>query len=152
MADELQVTTDIRAPAAQVWAMVADLPRMGEWSPENDGSVWRKGATTAVPGASFTGTNTRGEKTWRTVGTIVEAGPGRVLSFRVTALGMKVALWTYRFEETDVGCVVTESWTDERGGLVKALGAPVSGVSDRVAHNRAGMVMTLANLKAAAEA
>ena len=75
-----------------------------------------------------------------------------MLSFRVTAVGMKVALWTYRFEPTDAGCTVTETWTDERNALVKALGGPVSGVADRVAHNRAGMEQTLANLKAAAEA
>ena len=152
MADQVSVTTEIRAPAEQVWAMVADLPRMKEWSPENDGAVWRKGATSAVPGASFSGTNSRGKKSWETVGTIVEAEPGRVLSFRVTAVGMKVALWTYRFEPTDSGCAVTETWTDERNALVKALGKPVSGVSDRRTHNATGMEETLAKLKAAAEA
>ena len=151
MADQVTVTTEIHAPTERVWAMVADLPRMKEWSPENSGAVWRKGATSAVPGASFSGTNSRGTKSWDTVGTIVEAEPGRILSFRVTAVGMKVALWTYRFEPTDDGCVVTESWTDERNALVKALGKSVSGVSDRRTHNEAGMVQTLANLKAAAE-
>ena len=50
------------------------------------------------------------------------------------------------------GCAVTESWDDERGRLVKFLGKPVSGVADRVTHNRAGMEQTLRNLKAAAEA
>ena len=47
---------------------------------------------------------------------------------------------------------MTETWTDERNPLVKALGKLVSGVSDRASHNRAGMEQTLANLKAAAEA
>jgi uncharacterized protein YndB with AHSA1/START domain len=152
MADQVSVTTEIHAPADRVWAMVADLPRMKEWSPENDGVVWRKGATSAVPGATFSGTNSQGRKSWETAGMIVEAEPGRVLSFRVTAVGMKVALWTYRFEPTDTGCTVTETWTDERNALVKALGRPVSGVSDRVTHNTAGMEQTLANLKTAAEA
>ena len=151
MGDELHVSTEIHAPADQVWALVADLPRMREWSPENSGVVWTKGATRAVPGATFSGTNSQGGKSWETKGSIVEAEPGRVLSFRVTAVGMKVALWAYRFEATATGCVVTETWTDERNALVKALGKPVSGVSDRVTHNRAGMEQTLANLKAAAE-
>ena len=66
--------------------------------------------------------------------------------------GMKVSLWSYRIEPSDGGCLVTERWLDERGVLVKALGKLVSGVSDRVAHNRAGMEQTLANLKQAAEA
>ncbi len=64
---------------------------------------------------------------------------------------MKVALWTYRFEPTDGGCAVTESWDDERGALVTLLGKPVSGVADRATHNRAGMEETLRKLKAAAE-
>jgi len=152
MPDHVHVTTEIAAPAEQVWAMVADLTRMREWSPENDSVVWGKGSTSAVPGATFSGTNSQGGKSWKTVGTVVEAERGRVLSFRVTAVGMKVALWTYRFESTSTGCLVTEEWDDERNALVKALGRPVSGVSDRVAHNRAGMERTLANLKAAAEA
>ena len=152
MADELQVTAEIRAPAERVWSMVADLPRMSEWSPENEKVEWRKGASTAAPGATFAGRNRYGSKSWSTSGSVVEVEPGRLLSFRVTAVGMKVALWSYRFEPTDDGCRVTESWVDERNALVKARGKPVSGVSDRMAHNRAGMVQTLANLKKAAEA
>jgi len=151
MGDEVSVTTEIHAPAADVWAMVADLPRMGEWSPENDGAVWLGGATAATPGARFTGSNSSGRKSWETKGTILESEPGRVLSFRVTAVGMRVARWAYRFEATDTGCRVTETWTDERNALTRALGKPVSGVSDRVVHNRDGMDRTLANLKAAAE-
>jgi uncharacterized protein YndB with AHSA1/START domain len=152
MAEPVLVTTDISAPAERVWTMVADLPRMKEWSPENDGAVWRNGATGAAPGASFTGNNRRGTRSWSTVGTIVECEPGRTLSFRVTVTGMKVSRWSYRFEPTDTGCRVTETWTDERGALIKGLGRLVTGVADRATHNRVGMEETLANLKAAAEA
>ncbi len=152
MADEVSVTTEIHAPADRVWAMVADLARMKEWSPENDEVVWRKGATSAVPGARFAGTNRWESKRWSTVGTVLEAQPGRVLAFRITAVGQKVSVWRYRFEPTDSGCAVTETWIDQRSVLVRALSARVSGVTDRVTHNRAGMERTLANLKAAAEA
>jgi uncharacterized protein YndB with AHSA1/START domain len=152
VADEVSVTTEVHAPADRVWAMVADLTRMKEWSPENDGVAWRNGATSAVPGARFTGTNRRESKRWSTVGTILESEPGRVLAFRITAVGQKVSTWRYRFESTDSGCAVTETWIDERNALVKFLGARVSGVADRATHNRAGMEQTLANLKAAAEA
>jgi len=152
MADQVSVRTEIRAPVDQVWAMVADLPRMKEWSPENDGAVWRKGATEAAVGASFTGKNRRGSKSWSTVGTIVECEQRRSLAFRVTAGGLKVARWSYLIEPTDAGCQVTETWTDERGGLVKFLGGLTTGVTDRMSHNRDGMEQTLANLKAAAEA
>lgn len=152
MADHVSVTTEIAAIPEKVWAMVADLTRMHEWSPENHAVTWLKGATGAVPGATFKGTNKSGKKEWATSGTVVEAVPGRVLSFRVKAVGMKVALWSYRFEASDGGCTVTESWDDERGPIVTFLGKPVSGVADRASHNRAGMEETLRKLKAAAEA
>jgi hypothetical protein len=152
MADHVSVTIGIDAPAEKVSGMVADLTRMGEWSPENTGATWLHGATGAASGARFKATNSAGRKEWSTTGTVVEAVPGRVLSFRVTAVGAKVALWTYRFEPTGAGCVVTESWVDERNAFVKLAGKPVSGVADRVTHNRAGMEQTLQNLKAAAEA
>jgi len=152
MGEQVQVSTEIDAPAEAVWAMVADLTRMGEWSPENTGATWLHGATGAAPGARFKATNAAGRKQWSTMGTVVEAEPGRVLSFRVSAVGLRVARWTYRFEPTGPGCTVTETWVDERGRLVTWLGKPVSGVADRATHNRAGMEQTLANLKAAAEA
>jgi uncharacterized protein YndB with AHSA1/START domain len=151
MADHVSVTTEIAAPAEKVYRMVADLTRMGEWSPENTGATWQHGATGAAPGARFKATNSAGRKQWSTMGTVVEAVPGRVLSFRVTSVGAKVALWSYRFEPTESGCAVTESWFDERNALVKWVGKPVSGVADRVSHNRAGMEETLRNLKVAAE-
>ena len=151
MADHLSVTTEIVAPSEKVWAMVSDLTRMHEWSPESAGTTWLNGATGAVPGAAFRGTNKAGKKKWATKGTVIEAEPGRVLSFRVTAFGLKVALWTYRIEPSADGCVVTESWNDERGAFIKATGKVATGVGDRMTHNRAGMETTLRNLKAAAE-
>jgi uncharacterized protein YndB with AHSA1/START domain len=151
MADRVSVSADIAAPPEEVWDLVADLTRMHEWSPENDKVVWRKGYRGATPGATFKGTNRLGARRWSTTGRVVEAVPGSVLSFRVVAAGMKVALWTYRFEATDDGCVVTESWDDERGGLVTFAGRLMTGVSDRTTHNRVGMEQTLRNLKAAAE-
>lgn len=151
MADQVSVTQDICAPTERVWAMVADLPRMHEWSPENAAVTWLRGATSARPGAAFSGSNENGNKKWKTSGTIVDADPGRLLTFRITAKGFKVAEWHYSFETTATGCRVTETWIDQRGFIVKALGKPVSGVADRVAHNRATMEQTLERLKQAAE-
>jgi uncharacterized protein YndB with AHSA1/START domain len=151
MPDEVSVTRDIAAPAEHVWAMVSDVTRMGEWSPENDGAEWRGGATGPQPGAKFRGTNRNGKKTWKTEAKVTEADAGRRFAFRVTAAGLKVAEWRYTFETTATGCRVTETWIDERGRIAKALGKPVSGVADRAEHNRAGMEHTLERLAAAAE-
>jgi uncharacterized protein YndB with AHSA1/START domain len=151
MAERLSVTQEIAAPAEQVWAMVADVTRMGEWSPETTAASWLRGASGPEPGARFRGTNRRGKKEWSTVARVVDANPGRLFSFRVTAAGLKVAEWHYEFEPTATGCRVTERWIDQRGPIARALGKPVSGVTDRVTHNRTGMEQTLERLKAAAE-
>lgn len=151
MSDQISVTQDIDAPAERVWTMVADLPRMAEWSPENAGATWLRGATGPVPGATFSGSNENGNKKWKTSGTIVDADPGRLLSFRIKAKGFKVAEWRYAFETTATGCRVTETWIDQRGFIAKTLGKPVSGVADRVEHNRSTMEQTLERLKQAAE-
>jgi uncharacterized protein YndB with AHSA1/START domain len=151
MADQVSVTREIGAPADQVWAMVADVTQMGRWSPEHEEATWLRGATSPVPGAAFRGMNRNGKKKWKTVGRIVDAEPGRLLSFNITAIGLKVSEWTYEFETTAAGCRITETWVDRRGVIAKALGKPVTGVEDRVAHNRTGMEQTLDRLKSAAE-
>ena len=151
MADQISVTADIAAPAELVWAMVSDVTRMGEWSPENESAKWLGGATGPQPGAKFRGTNSNGKKKWDTVAQIADADPGRKLSFHVTAVGLKVAEWRYELEPTSGGCRITETWVDERGRIAKFLGKPVSGVDDRAPHNRLGMEQTLERLKAAAE-
>jgi len=39
---------------------------MGEWSPENQGGMWAKGATGPAVGARFSGKNKNGTKAWST--------------------------------------------------------------------------------------
>ena len=151
MGDNVTATCEINASAEQVWKMVSDLPRMGEWSPENEGGVWLKGADGPKEGVKFRGTNRQGKRRWKTIATIIDAEPGRKLTFRITVMGIPDSEWSYDFEPTDGGCHVTESWTDQRPGWFKPLTALVSGVSDRETHNRAGMEQTLEALKAAAE-
>jgi uncharacterized protein YndB with AHSA1/START domain len=153
MADQISVTKEIDAPAETVWAMVSDLTRMGEWSPENEGSTWSGGATGPRPGATFSGANSNGTKRWKTDGTIIDAEPGRLLTFRITATGFKIAVaeWRYAFDTTATGCRVTETWIDRRSRIAKVLGKPVSGVADRATHNRMTMEQTLERLKVAAE-
>jgi uncharacterized protein YndB with AHSA1/START domain len=152
MTDQVNVSRDIDAPAEQVWSMITDVTRMGEWSPETTSAAWVKGATGPVPGAKFQGTNRNGKRTWKTVATVIDAEPGRSFSFRVVAAGVKIAEWRYDIEPTDTGCRVTESWTDLRPGFFKRPSGMISGVSDRPSHNRTGMEQTLSRLKAAAEA
>ena len=102
-------------------------------------------------GAKFEGANRNGKKKWKTIGRIIEAEPGRLFAFRVTAAGFKVAEWRYELQATETGCELTETWIDQRGYIAAVLGKPVSGVADRASHNRAGMEETLRRIKSAAE-
>src|SRR5579863_8083197 len=146
-----EVTAQIAAAPERVYALVADLPRMGEWSPENRENRWIGGATQAGPGAKFRGANRSGIRRWSTTCTVLVADPGRLLSWEAKFYGLPIAQWTYRFEpDGQGGTVVTETVEDRRGTWMRAM-QPVTGVKDRSAHNRATMEITLERLKAAAE-
>jgi hypothetical protein len=151
MAD-LQESLTVAAPADLVYSLVADLPRMGEWSPECDRVTWRGGATCAAAGAQFIGHNKAGAVRWMTQGEVVVAEPGRHLAFEITFGPLKIARWAYVIAPGDAdpsGCTVTEEWTDRRPGWYR--GPADRALGSRLKINRRGMVKTLANLRLAAE-
>lgn len=152
MAD-VEVSTEIDAPAERVWTLVSDLPRMGEWSPECTRCDWLGGATKATPGSRFKGRNRLGWHRWSTDGVVVEAEPPHRLVFDISYLRMPVARWSYDIEDLGGGRTrVTEGWSDTRGRFMTLLGGVGTGVTDRKEHNVANMEATLARVKAEAEA
>lgn len=152
MTEGVSVEREIAAPPERVWALIADMTRMGEWSPENRGGTWLDGATGPAPGGRFKGRNQSGFRRWSTICTVTDCEPGRVFAFDVFKGPFAVARWSYHIEPVGDGCRVTERWTDRRSAVFAHIGGVVSGVRDRAAHNRAGMVATLDRLAAAAEA
>ena len=153
MAEEASVSTRVDAPAEQVFELVSDLKRMGEWSPECTGIDWLGGATTAAVGAKFKGHNKNGIRRWSTTSTIVTMEPGRELAYDVAYGPLPVARWIYRVEPDGPGaCTLTETWQDRRGGFMNFLGWIGSGVKERKEHNTDGMRQTVERIKAAAEA
>ena len=151
MSDTVSVSREVAALPERVWSLVSDLPRMGEWSPENTGGTWIKGATGPTSGAHFRGTNAHGKKSWTTDITVDTCEPGREFSFEVTAAGFKVARWSYQIEPTPSGSRVTETWTDRRGALARAIGKPVSGTAHDAEQTRSGIETTLERLAEVAE-
>ena len=152
MPEPVSVTVHIDAPADRVYELVSDLPRMGEWSPENVGGHWMGGATGPAPGIKFRGKNRNGNRRWTTLCTVIEARPGEAFVFDVYSGPMAVARWSYRIAPSNGGCDVTESWNDKRWRPFASLSSVVTGVKDRPAFTRTSIETTLANLKAAAEA
>lgn len=138
------------APDA-VWALVADVARMGEWSPETAGCEWLGGAKVPAVGARFRGRNRRGWRRWSTSCVVTECEPGKAFAFDVSAGPLAVATWAYRLEPAEGGCIVRETFTDRRTPPFKLIGGLASGVWERREHNRRGMETTLERLAAVAE-
>jgi len=151
MSRQTSVSRDIKASPADVWAALSDVTRMGEWSPECHTCEWEEGFSQGAVGARFTGHNRNGEKEWSTTAEITEWEPERVLAFDGVFGDLRFSHWRYEIEPTDGGCRVTESWEDGRPDEILELTAEISGVHDRVEHNRKGMEETLARLAAAVE-
>ncbi|MBI4933079.1 MAG: SRPBCC family protein [Actinobacteria bacterium] len=149
MSHQIEVSKVIASTPEQVYALVSDLCRMGEWSPENTGGKWIKGATGPAVGAKFEGTNQLGKKKWKTLSTVTAADPGRAFAFDVTAAGMKVAGWGFSLEPAEGGTKVTHYWDDHRSPVIAKLTGMAIGVKDRSVHNKANMETTLEQLAAA---
>jgi uncharacterized protein YndB with AHSA1/START domain len=143
MPHAVEVTRIIPATPERVYELVSDLPRMGEWSPENTGGKWVKGATRAAVGAKFKGTNAKGIMRWSTIATVTVADPGREFAFDVAAHGLAVAGWGFSLSAVDGGTQVTQWWDDHRNPVMARLTGFALRVPDRASHNRAGMETTL---------
>lgn len=155
MSHHVEVSRTVAASPEKVYEMVSDLPRMGEWSPENTGGKWVKGASGPAVGAVFQGTNQLGRKKWKTVSKVTAADVGREFAFDVTAAGMKVAGWGFTISPAaDLvgGSTVTHWWDDHRNPVIAKITGLALGVKDRAAHNRSNMEHMLERLTAAVTA
>ena len=75
-----EASIEIQASPEAVYDLVSDLPRMGEWSPENIGGEWQGGGSGKV-GDRFTGHNRAGERTWSAPVMVTAAERGRCFAF-----------------------------------------------------------------------
>lgn len=151
MTPDVSVSRTIAASPSAVFAALTDITRMGEWSPENYQSEWNEGFDEAEVGAIYTGRNRNGDKEWTTESKITELVPNERFFFDCMVRDFVFAKWGYEIEATHEGCVVTEHTQDLRPEEVLELSAEISGVTDRLAHNRAGMETTLQRLAEALE-
>jgi uncharacterized protein YndB with AHSA1/START domain len=146
------VTVHMAAPVETVWALVSDVTRVGEFSPETFEAEWLDGATGPQAGARFRGhvrRNGIGPVYWTTC-TVVAADPGREFAFEVNGPGGTVVnTWRYQLEPDAGGTRVTESFA--------LPGTPANRVYwllagwARLPANLRGMRTTLNKIKALAE-
>ena len=142
---EISHSIEIAVSPAKVFEAVSHLELMGQFSPENTGGRWLKGATGPAQGVKFRGTNTNGKKNWTTLATVVSCESPSQFAFEVTVGPAKVSRWEYRIEPTASGSLVSETWTDRRSSLAKRLSKSIR--ADREEFTRHSIQTTLAGLK-----
>jgi uncharacterized protein YndB with AHSA1/START domain len=146
-----EVTVHIDAPPERVYALISDVTRMGDWSPECYKCAWQGGASSAVVGARFRGSNRQGLLRWSTTSEVVAADPGREFAFTTKAGERDVTRWRYVFTPNAGGTDATERYEKVyTPGYVKM--AERLFMRHRDEQLERGMRATLDRLKAAAEA
>ena len=141
----------IQATPERVYEMVADLPRMGQWSPECQRVEWLDGATGPAEGATFIGYNRGGPGDllkWSRRGRVLTAECGREFTFVTEEGGKEGVVWRYRFEPVESGTRVTESYEVRR---IPVWARIVDVPTNRCRELREALQHTLNQLKSAAE-
>jgi uncharacterized protein YndB with AHSA1/START domain len=143
-----EASIDIDAAPEVVWELVADITRMGEWSPECRRAHWDDGATEPAVGAHFHGYNRAGSFEWDAPCIVTECEPGKLFAFEVPRGGDVVTKWRFELTPTASGTRLTESFD---APLINVPGAR-SNFDGRYELLLKAIGKTIANIKGAAEA
>ncbi len=145
------VTVHMDAPSDRIWALVSDVTRIGEYSPETFEAEWLDGATGPASGARFRGhvkRNGRGPVYWTTC-TVTESVPGQVFAFGVGSAERPLNIWRYELAPVGDGTDVTESFHLADRVWLRLYWALLGWSRGRT--NRNGMRTTLERIKAEVE-
>ncbi|GAA3533299.1 SRPBCC family protein [Nocardioides daeguensis] len=149
--DQLEDSIGIDAPPAAVWALVSDVRRMAEWSPQVT-STRIKDAAEPGEGVAFTNRNQHGELAWTTHARIVRFAPEEEIAFRVEE---NWAVWSFHLAPDGAGTRLTQrrATPDGISELSRELTEGfLGGMESFTASLRDGMRQTLVGIKATAEA
>jgi uncharacterized protein YndB with AHSA1/START domain len=150
-ARELRAEATVAAPPARVWALLTDLSRMPEWSPELVRMLPLKPGGLRV-GQWYLGVNRRKAVVWPTRSVLAVLEPGRELAWDTRSSG---ARWIWEISPDGEGTrVVHRRPVPDGVTLLSRLFAPafLGGNDEHADELEAGMARTVARLKEAAEA
>ena len=101
---QASVETEVMATPSQVWEVLTDVTRVGEWSHECHTARWLPGHDSARVGAQFAGRNRNGPVRWGRHCTITEVEPERRLVYRTRGgLPPDSTEWSFELEPTSSG-------------------------------------------------
>jgi uncharacterized protein YndB with AHSA1/START domain len=145
----------IAAPRARVWELVTAMERYGEWSSENTGGYWRKGADgepgTGRRGDQFVGINRRDGAEWKAPVEIIEREEERAFGFVTGGTEMNLALWRYQLDDDGDGTRLTEQWELRNRAFFLDMGGEDE-LARRASNAKESIAATLRGMKATAEA
>ncbi len=147
-----EVSVWMNASPAQVWALVSDVTRIGEFSPETFEGKWTRGSTGPEVGASFAGhvkRNGVGPTYWSPC-QVTACEPERLFEFAVGTDAMTINNWGYRLTPRDGGTEVTEYFRLQPSLPIRLYWLVLGRLRGRT--NRAGMTTTLERMKNVVEA
>ena len=105
-----EVAIEVDASPEHLWELIADITRMGTWSPVCRRCEWIDGSARAEIGARFVGHNRQGLSRWSRRCEVTVSDPGREFAFRTLFKEAEATRWRYRFEATPTTTRVVESY------------------------------------------
>lgn len=150
-APDLVDSVRVAASPERVWALVSDVCRMSDWSPQVESTRLRNGFDGVGLGTRFTNRNSHGDLVWTTHGEVVRFEPGREIAFRIEE---NWVIWSFTLAPDDGGVELVQRREAPDG--ISALSLELTegfmgGVEAFTASMRAGMRLTLERIKADAE-
>jgi hypothetical protein len=146
-----EVSLLMDARPEKVWALVSDVTRIGEFSPETFEAAWTRGSTGPEVGAFFKGhvkRNGIGPTYWSPC-RVTRCVPNEVFEFSVGVADMTLNNWGYRLQPEGSGTRVTEYFRIEPNLPMRVYWTVFGPVRGRT--NRNGMRTTLERMKAVVE-
>lgn len=148
-----QESVTVQASAEDLYALVSDITRTGEWSPVCTACWWDEEAEAGWVGSWFTGHNELPGRTWETRSQVVAADPGREFAWEV---GGRLVRWGFILDPAGAGATtLTETWEFLPDGIAffeeKFGDAAAAQIADRTQQALDGIPRTLAAIKQIAE-
>ena len=145
----ISASVDVEAAPDAVWAVVSDVTRMPEFSPELR-RLYAVGGGRPRVGMRLVGINRRGYAVWPTTSKVTRLDAGRAVAWHTRESG---ATWTYELEPTASGTRLTGRRDLPGFRLGTTLLAPVIGGAEGHDHELAdGIRRTLERIKTVVEA
>ncbi|MGB6127103.1 MAG: SRPBCC family protein, partial [Gordonia sp. (in: high G+C Gram-positive bacteria)] len=110
----IEDSVEIAATPEQVWSVISDLRRMGEWSPQCK-KMFIFGGDVKLGTKTFN-INRSGALVWPTRSKVVTFKPNEELAFKIAE---NKTVWAFKITPTDAGVQLTESRTAAGGQTTK---------------------------------